>query len=278
MSHKLSLVLSLLLLAACSGDDNDTGGESSAVDAGSDPVALCAPTPTRMIVLGDSIAACAGVGGKEGATCGPKMFHKELAAGYAPGLVYQNRAISGAVTKNVPNSQLNSVATGEGHVLVLVYVGGNDMQKYLTQTDAAAEAGLRGDLPGIIEDWRSIFAFFNESANFPDGATVIMNNQYNPFDDCTAPPYNLSSTKSSLLGEFNGELAALAEEFDNVTLTDQHTPYLGHGHHYNQSSCPHYQPGLEPFMNDLIHPNAAGHENLATQWALVSDQLYGNCE
>jgi lysophospholipase L1-like esterase len=163
-------------------------------------------------------------------------------------------------------------------VLVLIYVGGNDMQKYLTQADAAAAAGLRGDLPSIAEDWRTVFAYFNESANFPDGATIIMNNQYNPFDDCTASPYNLSAAKSELLGEFNVMLAGLADELDNVTITDQYTSYLGHGHHYNVASCPHYQPGLEPFMNDLIHPNAAGHANLAAQWTLVADELYGNCQ
>lgn len=278
MTRTLQILGSLLLLGACSGDDSSGDNNPSAVDAGSDPIALCAPTPTRMVVLGDSIAACAGVGGKDGATCGPKLFHSQLAAGYAPGLLYQNRSVSGAVTTNVPDSQLGSVAGGEGHVLALVYVGGNDMQKYLTRTDSAAEAGLRGDLPGLIEDWRSVFAYFNDSANFPDGATIIMNNQYNPFDDCTAPPYNLSGAKSALLGEYNAELATLADEFDNVALTDQHTPYLGHGHHYNAAACPHYQAGLEPFMNDLIHPNAAGHQNLADQWGLVADQLYGSCE
>jgi len=278
MIGRFLLLSSFLLVASCSSDDNEGDNEPAAADAAIDNVAQCAPTPGRLIVLGDSIAACAGVGGKDGATCGPKIFHGGLASGYAPGLVYQNNAVSGAVTTNVADSQLSSVATGPGHALVLIYVGGNDMQRYLTQADAAAEAGLRGDLPGIAQDWQSVFAFFNDTANFPDGATIIMNNQYNPFDDCTAPPYNLSATKSSLLGEFNAKLASLADEFDNVVLTDQHTPYLGHGHHYSVTSCPHYQAGLEPFMNDLIHPNAAGHANLAVQWNLVADGLYRDCE
>jgi lysophospholipase L1-like esterase len=278
MIGRIALLSSFLLAAACSSDSSGGDSEPAAADAAIDTLAQCAPTPGRLIVLGDSIAACAGVAGKEGATCGPKIFHSSLASGYAPGVVYQNHAVSGAVTTNVADVQLSSVATGPGHVLVLVYVGGNDMQRYLTQADAAAEAGLRGDLPGIAEDWQSVFAFFNDTSNFPDGATIIMNNQYNPFDDCTAPPYNLSATKSGLLGEFNAKLASLANEFDNVVITDQHTPYLGHGHHYSVASCPHYQAGLEPFMNDLIHPNAAGHANLAVQWNLVADGLYGDCE
>ena len=103
-------------------------------------------------------------------------------------------------------------------------------------------------------------------ADVPDGATVIMNNQYNPFDDCTAPPYNISAIKIGLLNDFNTELARIAEAHDNVVLTDQHTPYLGHGHHFEDTSCPHYQPGLVGFMKDLIHPNNSGHAHLAAQW------------
>ncbi len=281
---KLPLLCTLLLTMACSGGDDgaasegsDGGGETGGVDAGE--ASSCAETPTRLIVLGDSITACVGVGGKDAGTCGPKILHDSLAAGYAPGLSYENLAVSGAVTTNVVDSQLATITTGTaGHAVVLIYVGGNDLQRYLLQPDAAAEAGLAADLPGIIEDWNSIFAFFNDATNFPDGATIIMNNQYNPFDDCTAPPYNLSAAKSELLGDYNVELSTLADSQVNAFLTDQHTPYLGHGHHYNVSSCPYYQAGLEPFMADLIHPNAAGHANLATQWDTMADSLYGDCE
>lgn len=254
------------------------GTDQQGADAGTDVAAVCAPTPSRLVVLGDSIAACFGVQGKQAASCGPKAFHESLASSYAPGIEYDNQAVNGAVTRGVVSTQLGTVTTGPGHVLVLIYVGGNDLQNYLLQADAAAQAGLRGDLPGIADDWRSVFSFFNDTAMFPDGATIIMNNQYNPFDDCTAPPYNLSAIKAELLGEYNVVLQGLAEEQDNVTITDQYTSYLGHGHHYSVASCPHYQAGLEPFMNDLIHPNAAGHANLATQWNKTADDLYGACE
>jgi hypothetical protein len=49
-------------------------------------------------------------------------------------------------------------------------------------------------------------------------------------------------------------------------LTDQDGPFLGHGHHYDVASCPHYKADQAPWMDDLIHPNAAGHENLFQQW------------
>jgi hypothetical protein len=76
-----------------------------------------------------------------------------------------------------------------------------------------------------------------------------------------------------LLDAFNKELAAIASA-KGAVLTDQHTPFLGHGHHYNVKSCPHYKDGLPAWMDDLIHPNAAGHENLFQQWKATVDRLY----
>jgi hypothetical protein len=57
-------------------------------------------------------------------------------------------------------------------------------------------------------------------------------------------------------------------------LTDQHTPFLGTGHHYSVRTCPHYKDNLAPWMDDLIPPNAAGHENLFQQWKATVDRLY----
>lgn len=267
----------LSFFAACGGDD-DGGNGAGDFDAASPAAALCAATPTRLIVLGDSITACAGVGDKDAATCGPKIFHSVLEANHAAGMVYENKAVGGAITTDVPDTQLATVTTGPGHAIVMIYVGGNDLQKYLSQSDDAATAGLAADLPGITADWEATLAFFADSANFPDGATVIMNNQYNPFDDCTAPPINLSATKTGLLHDFNDELARIASTHDNVVLTDQHTPYLGHGHHFQDASCPHYQPDMVGFMEDLIHPNIAGHAHLAAQWQSTADALFASCE
>lgn len=275
------LLSSLLLLSvACSGGAGDDDGTMGAAADGGDDANSCAPTPSRLIVLGDSIAACFGVGDKDAATCGPKIFHDSLASDHAPGLVYENLAVSGAVTTDVAGRQLATVPTGvAGHAIVLIYVGGNDLQAHLTKADAQAQIGYETDLPGILADWQSIFAFFNDSSNFPDGATIIMNNQYNPFDDCTAAPYNfMSPAKIGLLGEYNTELATLADTQSNVHITDQHAPYLGHGHHYAAQTCPHFAADSEPFMQDLIHPNAAGHAHLATQWTAMADGLYGDCE
>lgn len=260
------ILVPLMALAGCGTDPAAAG-----------PVApdRTRPVPTRFIVLGDSIAACLGVGDKNAATCGPKKLHDYLAAGAAPGLTYENAAISGAVTADVPERELPRVQTGPGHALVLIFVGGNDLRPYLIGPDGAAEAGLAKAIPGIEASWRQVFAFFADRTRFPDGATLLMNNQYDPFDDCTAPPYFISAKKHALLRAYNDVLARLAAEAGAV-ITDQYTPYLGHGHHHAVRACPHYQAGMTPFMNDIIHPNAAGHDHLFQQWKAVVDGFYAH--
>jgi lysophospholipase L1-like esterase len=249
----------LLLVVACAGCG---GGSNGAVQR-----------PARMIVLGDSIAACSNLGGKDMATCSTTMLAAYLRTSYAPDLRYENQAMGGAVTTDVPGQQLATVEGGPGHALVLVYVGGNDLAKHLIDTDAGAEAGLSTDLPRVTEAWDQVFAYFADRSRFPDGYTMIMNNQYDPFDDCTAAPFFLSAKKIELLHSLNDSLKAIASS-KGAELTDQFTPFLGHGHHYNVSSCPYYQPDAAPWMDDLIHPNPAGHSDLFEQWKKVVDGLY----
>jgi len=257
----------------------DAGGAPEVAAGGpSTPGTPTPPTggkvvPTRFIVLGDSIAACSNVGNENGANCSAKKLFDYVKASYAPALVYQNGAVGGAVTADVSDRQLQSVTPGPGHALVLIYIGGNNLAKYLFAGDAVAERGYMTDLPGIKANWEAIFGFFQDKTKFPDGSTVLMNNQYNPFDDCTAAPYFLSAKKNMLLDAFNKELATIASA-KGAVLTDQHTPFLGHGHHYSVRTCPHYKDNQTPWMDDLIHPNAAGHENLFQQWKATVDRLY----
>jgi len=224
-------------------------------------------------VLGDSIAACQNVGGKMGADCSLRKLYDHIKASYAPALTYENVAVGGAVTADVPDNQLAGVTPGPGAALVVIYVGGNDLAKYIFTSDDAAMKGLETDLPGVLAAWEKVFAFFGDKSKFPDGYRLMMSSQYNPFDDCTAIPYNVSAKKFELLHRFNDELAKLAQA-KGATITDQFTPFLGHGHHYNVMRCPHYMPGAAGWMADLIHPNAAGHADLFEQWKKTVDALY----
>jgi lysophospholipase L1-like esterase len=232
-----------------------------------------APRPQRFIVLGDSIAACSNLGGKNAAACSPGLLYDYLKLTYAPTLTYENHAVGGAVSADVVHWQLPRIEAGPGHALVLVYVGGNDLARYLISLDVSAEQGFIDTLPKVLTVWELIIAALGDRSRFPDGYTLIMNNQYNPFDDCTAAPYFMSERKNQLLRVFNSSLEELAER-KGALFADQHTPFLGHGHHHAVRACPHYSPESVPFMGDLIHPNGAGHHTLFQQWRALVDDLY----
>jgi lysophospholipase L1-like esterase len=231
------------------------------------------PRPARFIVLGDSIAACSNLGGKNDPDCSAGKLYDYLKVNYAPALTYENEAVGGAVSADVVHWQLPRVKAGPGHAFVLVYVGGNDLGRYLLSLDVSAEQGFIETLPKVLTVWELIVAALEDEDRFPDGYTLLMNNQYNPFDDCTAAPYFMSERKNHLVGVFNDALADFAERKDAL-LADQYTPFLGHGHHHAVRACPHYRPDLAPYMGDLIHPNPAGHELLFRQWQALVDGLY----
>jgi lysophospholipase L1-like esterase len=254
--------------------DGDSGGSGSGGESG-----LCLPKPTRLIVFGDSIAACFGVGGKQSNDCAPKIVQQYISDTYGP-VSYENLAVNGDRTTHVPDQQLPGMEVGPGHALVMIYIGGNDLAQYIfSSDDEAVNAWENTTGPEVAQKWEEIFDFLEDPANFPDGVTLLMNNQYNPFDDCTAPPYeSVTPIKTMLLHQHNDALAERAAAHDIAFITDQHSSYLGHGHHFDDSSCRSYIEGGQGWMFDIIHPNVAGHRNLADEMQLVVDSFYDGCE
>jgi lysophospholipase L1-like esterase len=289
-------VIAALAFAGCSDDANPFGatldgglvttdakpgtpdGDPATVpDASTGVVHKCPARPKRVIVLGDSITNCTVIGGPTSADCVSKQFFDHVKEKWAPDAVYDNVAVGGALTEGI-KTQMSGLTTGPGAVLVMIYIGGNDLAPYIFQSDAAAMSAYNQIMPGIKGDWDGIFAFFEDTTKFPDGATIVMNKQYNPFDDCTAPPYNLSALKNNLLVMFNAVLTDFANQhFEHTIIVDQYTSYLGHGHHYNVSTCPHYMANATPYMKDLIHANADGNKHLSEQMNAAVDDLYTNC-
>jgi len=264
---------------AGSGDDAEDDGPDDGMDGNDDgPSGTCQPVPLRMIVLGDSIAACSNVGGGTSGNCAFNQLHDHYAETYGP-TSYENLAVGGSVTRQVLDNQIPNVATGmSGHALVVIYTGGNDLQPYLLGSDQAAIDGFETLSPQLEETWQGIFAFFDDPENFPDGATILMNTQYDPFDGCTSPPYNISQVKLGLLVDFNTDLTARGDALDWVFVADQYASYMGHGHHFGVDSCPNYTAGQDGWMDDLIHPNEAGHANLAAVLAETAATAYVDCE
>jgi lysophospholipase L1-like esterase len=291
MIRMLPVVFAVTALAACgskadpfAGTPDSAGSGSGVIDAAPGSAdakptpdagpSACAPKPKRVAVLGDSIASCYNVGNANGADCAYKQFHTYLGSHYADGVAYLNVAVAGAVTQDL-TTQMKNVPGAPGHLLVVVQVGGNNLAPYIFQSDQQAQAGYDTELPKVKTAWAAAFAYFEDKSKFPDGVTVMVSNQYDPFDDCTAQPYTLSPLKISLLHKFNDELAAIAAAHPGGVYVDQFTTFLGHGHHNTVAACPHYIPNAANWMQDLIHPNAAGHAHLATVLNGAADQIYG---
>lgn len=259
------------------GPPTDTSGDEAPTTTGTGE---CPTTPTRLVVLGDSIFACFGeVIGKDSPTCSAKIFHDHVSGTVGP-VSYENLAVPGAVTHDVVANQLDAIEVGNpGHVMVLIFIGGNDLSGYILASDEDAMNGYAEKRPQLDADWAAIFEFLNDPTNFPGGTTIVMNTQYNPFDDCTAPPYEvMTPLKTELINEYNDDLVAKSESIPNGHIADQHAAYLGHGHHYATASCPHYIEGAGNWMFDQIHPNIEGHASLATVLAAAADQIYAACD
>lgn len=261
---------------ANANSDMDAGAVS--MDASGGNSSSC--NPQRLIFLGDSIPGCTGVGGKEGPQCGPKVFHQHMKDNYNRDVTYENISVPGAVTEDVVRSQMSNATPGSESMLVVIYAGGNDLQPYIFASDDRANDAFTQLEPEIEGYWREIFEHFNDKTKYSGDVKLIINQQFNPFDDCTTGPFNVTQRKSELLRLFNQIIADLADEQDNVHVVDQHTPFLGHGHHYRTASCPFYESGNEYWMVgglDLVHPNGRGHASIANVWSNKADELYENC-
>src|SRR5258706_8850120 len=244
----------LILLGACSSnkdpfantpDGRAGAGNANAADesvvGGDGGPHQCVAAPKRVIVVGDSIVACSVIGGPQGPDCMSKQFSDYVIAHYGAGASYENHAVGGAVLNDIAG-QLAGVPATQGPSLVLIYIGGNDLSPYIFQSDSAAMTAWTGTIsPKLTSVYNATFATLADSAKFPGGATLLMNTQYNPFDDCTASPYNVSAVKIGVLPRFNDQVKAIAAAHPVASIVvDQHKPFLGHGHHYNVTTCPYY--------------------------------------
>jgi lysophospholipase L1-like esterase len=282
-------ILGALGSAACSskdpfantGSDGGGGGDGKLTDGGSSGGDAaphhCAAAPSRIVVLGDSITACSVIGGPQNADCVSKKFSDYVIAHYGTSAAYENHAVGGAKLADIAG-QLATIQPAAGPALVMIYIGGNDLSPYIFQSDQAATTGWQMIETQMVTVYDNVFSKLANTTTFPSGATLLMNTQYNPFDDCTASPYNLSATKIGILHMFNDKVKSIAAAHgDAAIVVDQHGPYLGHGHHYNVATCPFYQANAVPWMQDTIHANAAGNVDLANVMNGGADRLYRDC-
>jgi hypothetical protein len=265
------------------------GGAPGAPDAGAASEAgagmggiACGTQPARYIVLGHSVAACYQVGGPTSETCSLKNVETYLATKF-PGLAYENYAVNGALIADVVNTQLAKVAGGPGNVFVNLYIGGNDLAAHLYEPDATAEQSWQNLQPAATQNLNAILAYFEDATRFPGKATILVNSQYNPFDECVTltNPY-ATSVKQGIVKQFNDLLVTIVAGHKTSVVVDQYGAVLGHGDNYDQATsngqppmaCPHYASGAASWMADLIHPNTLGHVALTKAMTATVDSIF----
>jgi hypothetical protein len=224
----------------------------------------CRPLPVRYVILGDSIPFCYFI---DLAECGPHIIGVELQSTVVPGLVVEWFAFPGTVTADLP-AQARKVQPGPGHILVFVWAIGNDL---LTRTE---------DYPAWEAAWSQVFAYFTDVANFPDGATFLLNTQYSPYDECGDPPgpkTGVPLADEIWLQEVNRRLFLdVADQRNDTVAVDHYPDWLGHGDNANILGCPHCRADNTSWMLDVFHPNAIGHRHIADKWRVVLERMYAS--
>jgi hypothetical protein len=213
--------------------------------------------------------------------CASKSVETYMAKKY-PGLTYENYAVDGALIADVVNNQLPNIAGGAAAVFVNVFIGGNDLAAHLYEPDATATQSWMSLEPGAMQNLNTIVSYFEDKTKFPGGAVVMINSQYNPFDECVTSAYSYASlVKQNIIKEFNQDLLTkIVGAHKSAVYVENYGDVLGHGDNYAQATsttgtaCPHYMAGAAGWMADLIHPNALGHVQLSKQMTAAVDLAY----
>lgn len=278
----------LPLLTKCPVLENDFGSASvivprcdpnspMRVDDDDDVIGLdCArPLPTRMVTLGDSIASC--FFPSEYSDCAPTLVSDYIREHYAPGLQYQSLAVPGIETPAVLN-QAMGVAPGPGHLLVWVYVGGNELARCRRPTLPDTQACVDALLAALPATWNQIFAYFDDAKRFPDGVTFMLNTQYSLYDQCVHPlgPERLVFSEAAIQRFNRDVIMRAALDRDNVVAIDQYPDFQGHANNADRQGCPHcYRDDNALWLLDGTHPNNSGNHHIADKWKVAIDRAYG---
>lgn len=293
-----SMILLSPLLFACLSDTDDTIADIDsntfrpAIDEAPKPdrVGTYAHTlpksPKTVIFLGDSITAGAGSQNDDedytsllvnNTNAWPEWDGIDLATRY-PGIEVVDVSKSGAWTGTVLNDQMERLEDQimlpfEGEALVVMTVGGNDLQSVLRNP-----SGVEERLEKTVDNWRKIAEYFLDEQRFPDGVTLLMANVYEPTDavgqvgNCFYG-LNISSLLPSL-HDANTQLRGLAEEA-GFSVLDMRGTFLGHGFNYSDPTTPYYNeddPSLW-LANGCTHPNPRGHHEIrAMFWRAVDGE------
>lgn len=242
---------------------------------------------TRVFVLGDSISEGLGAESPGRSYAGllynnddaayPQDSDYDLRHLFGPQLVYTNVAHSGDTSRDVRYEQLPRLRADprddkaglgntpvRGHVVVVMTIGGNDLQSALRPNP-----NFTGNLLNTsIDNVQAIMDFFQDTERFPDGASIFFGNVYDITDGedqahaCLAGlAFPGFSRALDIWGHAYHELAYAR----NATFIDLVSLFHGHGFNYANPQNPYFNrkdPTLWVYDRDCVHPNNQGHHML----------------
>lgn len=267
------------------GECSETGDARGSLEHDKDIIGAerCFPKPARMVVLGDSLSKCFSyVAPIDDCACSWKNVAGYIRDNYAADLVVEGCYPDEATIRgNIHDvaEDARTVMGGPGHVLVYISTIAWDLLDFDLERDVFEEA-----LQNWLADWQRLFDYFTDETVFPDGVTFMLNTIFSPTDDCPQSDKDtyfptLSADAERLVQRAN-ELVILqpARERDDTVAVDIYPDWLGHGHNFDVSTCPHYSADKDSWMSDQTHPNNKGYLHMANKWKRAVDRIYGeNC-
>jgi lysophospholipase L1-like esterase len=196
---------------------------------------------------------------------------------FGPGLRYVNVAHSGDTSHDVRYQQLprlmaaptdDPVGLGDkpvsGHCVVVMTVGGNDLQSALRPNPNFTGRLLDSSLENV----HAIMDFFEDKERFPDGASIFFGNVY----DITDGEDQAHACLAGLaFPGFSRALEIWGRAYNDVayrrhaTFVDLVALFHGHGFNYANPQNPYFDrkdPTLWVYDRDCVHPNNRGHHML----------------
>ncbi|MDB4965398.1 MAG: hypothetical protein JWN44_1087 [Myxococcales bacterium] len=299
MTHRLAtgLFIAALTIAGCSsspsgmganGGDGGTGGGGSSgggggtggggsggggggggSGTGGNGTGIVPPGSTigTLIVLGDSISDKGGE---------MPFYHDLLKADLTtkwPALMYVHAAQNGAITdtySDVPGGVplLKTQVTGLAHsypgdVLVVITIGGNDLNGHAAKAIGGTDATVRGEFATHLD---AILGELTTAGRFGTGKVyVVLANIYDFTDGMgdfakvmCGPQANVTAMRDmEVFAAWNGVMTAALQKVGG-TVYDMYADFHGHGYNNMTATDVWY------FRNgsDCIHPNTKGHDTI----------------
>ncbi len=233
----------------------------------------------RLIVLGDSISTGTGASrtalkyynllASNDSTSWPMEMGHDLAAFFhldGGSLPVVNVAVGGATTITMAANQPGALRTAlslpaAGHSVVVITIGGNDLQSAIISGDPA---GL--PLTRAIANIRTTVQFLQDPANFPDGTSIYLAAVYDPSDGeglIRGCFFNLSLPEFVIaLDTWRASYITLGTEL-HFAVVDALGHFHGHGWNFDHPANPYFD-AADPtkWFSDCIHPNDRGHSEL----------------